>query len=119
MINGDKDIIHDEKGWYFVYGPLWFVILVMIIAFIASLLKNNNSDDNVHNQFYDYEKIKSSNIICPQCGENNPKSAKFCNECGCALFEVFGKFCPNCGAKIMGKNAKHCPECGIKLNSEQ
>lgn len=50
--------------------------------------------------------------FCPGCGANNPKTAKFCVECGKSL-SVKGK-CPACGAEVTGKS-KFCPECGEKL----
>lgn len=49
---------------------------------------------------------------CPACGAVNPKTAKFCIECGEKL-SVKGK-CPQCGAEVSGKS-KFCPECGAKL----
>jgi len=50
--------------------------------------------------------------FCPSCGASNPKSAKFCVECGEKLSQK-GK-CPKCGAEINSKS-KFCPECGEKL----
>ena len=92
MINDDKDIIQDEEGWYFVYGPLWFVILVMIITIIASPLKNNNSDAAVHNQFPDYENIQTSKIFCPQCGAKNPYYSNFCQKCNYSFYNLKKKY---------------------------
>lgn len=110
-------ILKDEKG-YFVFGPLWFVVLVMIIAFIASLLKNNNTKNNVTEQVDDYEKVrqrnKPLNITCHSCGKSNPKSAKFCNKCGISLNDVHGIFCPECGTEN-SKKAHFCSECGFKF----
>ena len=50
--------------------------------------------------------------FCPSCGAANPKSAKFCVECGEKLSQK-GK-CPKCSAEINSKS-KFCPECGEKL----
>ncbi len=53
-----------------------------------------------------------SQKFCPSCGASNPKSAKFCIECGEKLSQK-GK-CPKCGAEINSRS-KFCPECGEKL----
>ena len=111
-------LINDEKGGFFVFGPWWFVIIVMAIAFIASAMKNNNVK-NSPNKNYDYDPNNIvnpiiSNNICPKCGQNNTESAKFCNKCGNNLFE--DKFCSKCGSTNLS-NAKFCQECGNELNN--
>jgi hypothetical protein len=46
----------------FIFGPLWFVILVMVIGFIFSLFRNNNHKTRNTERVYDYQStIKSSN----------------------------------------------------------
>lgn len=44
---------------------------------------------------------------CTDCSQENPPSAKFCQECGAAL----GRICPQCSA-VSPPGAKFCPECG-------
>jgi|GEM_PF-5384394 hypothetical protein len=36
MLTGKNGILKDEEG-FFVFGPLWFVLLVMVLAFICSV----------------------------------------------------------------------------------
>lgn len=61
MLNGYNKFINDEKGG-FIFGPLWFVILVMVIGFIFSLFRNNNHKTRNTERVYDYQStIKSSN----------------------------------------------------------
>lgn len=51
-------------------------------------------------------------IFCPECGAENKKTAKFCNQCGHKLKTT--KICPQCNIELPAK-AKFCPECGTKL----
>lgn len=53
---------------------------------------------------------KSSEIICPSCGEKNESDAKFCKKCGVAL----SKKCPNCG-EVVDYDSTFCSHCGHKL----
>ena len=48
--------------------------------------------------------------VCSKCGEENPKKAKFCEECGAKLVSK----CPKCGEENK-PSAKFCEECGNKL----
>ena len=88
-------ILKDEKGGFFVFGPWWFVILVMIIGFVVSILRKNDSKAGVLsrfmiiNPFLHWQNMYMDNI-CPQCGKNNSKSAKFCNGCGGNLIDYPG-----------------------------
>jgi predicted amidophosphoribosyltransferase len=47
---------------------------------------------------------------CPQCGQDNPSSLKFCGECGARLVAL----CPACGAHN-SLSQKFCGECGERL----
>jgi class 3 adenylate cyclase/predicted ATPase/ribosomal protein L40E len=47
---------------------------------------------------------------CPNCGTQNPPSAKFCGECGGALLRT----CPSCGSPVP-PTARFCLECGTAL----
>ncbi len=118
MIKIEKcNIIQDEKGAFFVFGPLWFVILVMIVGFIATSMKNNNGKNNPE-KVYDYNPnnivnpLKSS-TLCPKCGQNNGESAKFCNNCGSNLLPK-NKSCSKCGS-INQTNANFCQDCGNRF----
>jgi hypothetical protein len=117
MTKNEKNIITDEGG-LFVFGPWWFVILIMAVVFIASLFKSNNKSNDSTNQVFDYKNTRMLNkplrIICPHCKMTNLKSAKFCTECGCSLSQRKGIFCPNCGTKNTNES-QFCLECGKKL----
>ncbi len=49
-------------------------------------------------------------MVCPNCGNDNPEGAKFCNECGNPL----SVSCLNCGHQNQ-PGSKFCSECGIHL----
>lgn len=48
--------------------------------------------------------------VCPDCGNSNPLSAKFCNKCGAKI----DCSCPNCG-NHNPKNSSFCNKCGLTL----
>lgn len=52
-------------------------------------------------------------LICKNCGTENPEEARFCMECGMEL-EKEAEPCPSCGT-LNPHNAKFCNECGISL----
>ena len=52
--------------------------------------------------------------MCPVCGAQNSRTAKFCTNCGKSLKTVF---CPNCGCELK-EGSKFCPECGAKVSSD-
>ena len=107
------NLIKDEKG-LFVFGPLWFVVLVVIIAFVIGLFKQNTPNRSV-NQYNDYKPLDNTinSNICPMCKKSNLGNAKFCVSCGhpisnsellcneCGAENPFGSnFCQNCGNKL-------------------
>ncbi len=47
---------------------------------------------------------------CPQCGQDNPPQAKFCEECATPL----ARRCANCGTQLSPK-AKFCSECATPV----
>ncbi len=53
---------------------------------------------------------------CPECNNELPAGAKFCNHCG-AKIEKQGKTCPNPDCKRTGLpyEAVYCPDCGTEL----
>lgn len=62
-------------------------------------------------------------VICPNCGNALPGTAKFCPECGIKAPEpkpepapepVMNRYCPNCGAQL-DPEARFCGECGTKV----
>ncbi len=113
-------MINDEKGFFFAFGPWWFVIIVMIISVIAGLFRQNSvpkKNVNLVNDFIPPEKSTNnelSNIICPHCGKINNKSAKFCIKCSNPLIKDLKIPCPVCGTKNPIE-AKYCQECGAKI----
>ncbi len=88
MFKSRNGIIKDEMGAFFVFGPWWFVIIVMVFGFVASRFRNNNSKNKNVKQVIDYEpfensiKNKENYNICLNCGKKNSVTAKFCNGCG-------------------------------------
>ncbi len=50
--------------------------------------------------------------VCPKCGAQVAKTAKFCKNCGEALQKE--NICPNCNAKLED-GAKFCENCGHKV----
>ena len=56
------------------------------------------------------EPVKEEKMVCPHCGKEIKKGAKFCPECG----KPTGSVCPKCG-KPVNEGAKFCPECGASL----
>ncbi len=96
----------------------------------ANALAGQNMQNN--NQNNAQEKVE---CVCPGCGANLMKKAKFCPECGVKIVKTCskcghelknnqkfcpecgtptGKVCPKCGKSISNK-AKFCPECGEKF----
>ncbi len=47
---------------------------------------------------------------CSQCGQDNPSSLKFCQECATAL----SRRCSKCGAQL-SPTAKFCVECAAPI----
>jgi class 3 adenylate cyclase len=47
---------------------------------------------------------------CPQCGQDNPPQAKFCEECATPL----ARRCANCGTQLSPR-AKFCSECATPV----
>ncbi len=119
-LNGNNKFINDEQG-AFIFGPWWFVILVMVLGFIFSLFRNNNHKTKNNKHIYDYQtKIQSqnrlNNNICPECGKNNSNNAKFCNGCGRSFVDNSDMYCPKCGEKN-SINSKFCHSCGTELDN--
>lgn len=58
---------------------------------------------------------EKSASTCPNCGTENPTSARFCMGCGLSL----GTLCPVCSIEIPDE-ARFCPSCGARvLDDEQ
>lgn len=55
-------------------------------------------------------KSSRSRILCPACGLQNPKTSKFCNNCGKTLASV----CSKCGISNP-LNSSFCSKCGFSL----
>jgi RsiW-degrading membrane proteinase PrsW (M82 family) len=50
--------------------------------------------------------------VCPQCGATGGQRAKFCRQCGYALYGVFFVQCGDCKGR-MPAHAAFCPRCGV------
>ena len=57
------------------------------------------------------EAIATDVIVCPECGEENKTTAKFCDGCGELL-----RRCSVCGEPVRKVGIKFCTKCGIKLS---
>src|SRR5216683_1240289 len=51
---------------------------------------------------------------CPQCGQDNPPQAKFCQECAAAL----SRRCSKCGTQL-SPTAKFCFECAAPVTAAE
>lgn len=60
-------------------------------------------------------------MICPNCGQELRKKAKFCSKCGeKQIIEKKSKekkFCINCNKQIKEED-EYCPNCGTKIKEE-
>jgi len=52
--------------------------------------------------------------ICPSCGAENAQGVRFCGQCGASMDSPKADKCPNCGAEL-DNGAKFCCECGTKI----
>ena len=50
--------------------------------------------------------------VCPQCGASGVPHARFCRQCGRALFGLYYVQCTGC-LRRMPAHAAFCPQCGI------
>ena len=55
-----------------------------------------------------------SEIICRNCGAQNPAQSKFCNKCGETLASGTSQLCPNCQAQNP-LDLLYCDNCGTRL----
>ncbi|MDG7000225.1 MAG: zinc ribbon domain-containing protein [Nitrososphaerota archaeon] len=53
-------------------------------------------------------------VKCPNCGNENKESSRYCEDCGKKLSVEVPK-CPHCDAAI--GDARFCPSCGREINS--
>ncbi len=51
---------------------------------------------------------------CPNCGNENEPSVKFCSECGTKLGEAQPSHCTQCGAELK-PGVKFCGGCGARI----
>lgn len=113
-------MINDEKGFFFAFGPWWFVIIVMVTSIVAGLLKQNDVQQKKVKRINDFippEKSTNtdlSNIICPSCGKINNKTAKFCIKCSTPLIKDLKICCLVCGKKNPIE-ANYCQDCEAKI----
>lgn len=90
------NFVDDERGAFFVFGPLWFVILVVILAFIFGAIRNNSNNSTYRNSsLYPRSRAPIKNtsnksnglllyngIQCLNCLTMNSKDARYCQNCG-------------------------------------
>ncbi|HZD82259.1 MAG TPA: zinc ribbon domain-containing protein [Nitrososphaeraceae archaeon] len=80
-------------------------------------LNNDQTSQLIETQLQPVQDTESknvaTNIICSQCGNNNPVDSKFCNKCGSRLASPS---CSNCGKSDNPQLALFCNQCGSKLN---
>jgi membrane protease subunit (stomatin/prohibitin family) len=60
----------------------------------------------------------SDGVVCPKCGSDNLRGAKFCNDCGATLEAQKQTVpCVKCGAALQ-PGTKFCNECGVKQEKQ-
>lgn len=56
------------------------------------------------------ESASKRSLVCPNCKQQNPDNAKFCNDCGEKLVRV----CSNC-EQVNANDTNFCNQCGTPL----
>lgn len=84
--------------------------------------KNIDAISSLFNQISELkQKIKELEGVtkCPNCGNDVPQNALFCNNCGCKISkeEQSNKKCPSCGS-LVPQDALFCNNCGNKIPEE-
>ena len=84
--------------------------------------KNIDAISSLFNQISELkQKIKELEGVtkCPNCGNDVPQNALFCNNCGCKISKEAqsNKKCPNCGS-FVPQDALFCNNCGCKIPEE-
>lgn len=84
--------------------------------------KNIDAINSLFNQIGELkQKIKELEGVtkCPNCGNDVPQNALFCNNCGCKISKEAqsNKKCPNCGS-LVPQDALFCNNCGCKIPEE-
>ena len=78
---------YDERGAFFVFGPLWFVVLVIIIYIIYSAAKGNTNRSTHRRTNYNPNGLSYLNgRQCSNCLTMNTRQAKYCQNCGTQLY---------------------------------
>lgn len=97
---------------FFVFGPLWFVILVVVIVFIINALKSNPNNGSNYNHRSNNLQVGNNptmNDISPNPSEEtNTISTKQ----GLLLYN--GRQCLNC-LTMNDKEYIYCKNCGTKI----
>lgn len=57
------------------------------------------------------ENVPAQSLVCPDCNQQNPVNAKFCNECG----EKLVRICSGC-KQVSSNDSNFCNECGSSLD---
>jgi ribosomal protein L40E len=60
----------------FIVSPIWLLILIFVIAFIATASAR---------RLRMLERRRYEVRVCRQCGSNQPAHAAFCRQCGTRL----------------------------------
>jgi len=81
----------------FIFGPLWFVVIVWIIYYLAKKKSQNPALQTVYH--------------CSKCAAVVSYGSKFCSSCGIRM--SFPQQCSYCGGQI-SEGARFCAQCGIQ-----
>jgi uncharacterized membrane protein YvbJ len=79
----------------FIFGPLWFVVIVLVIRYLVKL--SNREKPVVRNIYY-----------CPKCTAVVNYGTQFCASCGTPI--ALGR-CSSCGGEV-SEGARFCAQCG-------
>jgi predicted amidophosphoribosyltransferase len=85
----------------FVFGPLWFVVTVMVIYYFLRKKPQKPVVQYVYN--------------CSKCSAVVNYGSQFCSSCGLPV--VFARYCSSCGSQI-SERARFCAQCGTTLTQQ-
>lgn len=108
------------RGFSWVY-PVFFLLLAIAPLYSLILTLYRSSDKITNLITGKMAEVTEEATKCPQCGETNPSTVKFCSSCGADLESVRKAVqgatplhCSKCGAEN-SPDAKFCQNCGASL----